>query len=81
VTAIDAPGEAQLRVRDWGTGLRTTDARLLIKLLRSNKPGHRGLGLVIADRVARLHGGALRFESPGDGAIVTLAVPIGGAGA
>jgi signal transduction histidine kinase len=67
--------EAWLTVRDWGPGLRTTDARLLIRLLQSTKPGHRGLGLVIVERIARLHGGALRFATPGDGTLVTLALP------
>jgi signal transduction histidine kinase len=67
-----------VRVRDWGVGLRTTNARLLIRLLSSTKPGHRGLGLVTVERVARLHGGTLRFESPGPGALVTLGLPRAG---
>ena len=62
-------------VRDWGVGLRTTNAKLLIRLLSSTKPGHRGLGLVIVERIVRLHGGTLRFESPGQGAVVMVGLP------
>ncbi len=62
-------------VRDWGPGLRTTNPKLLIRLLHSTKPGHRGLGLVTVERIARLHGGSLSFESPGDGTVVTLSLP------
>jgi signal transduction histidine kinase len=67
--------EARVTVRDWGPGLRTTNAKLLIRLLHSTKPGHRGLGLVTVERIARLHGGTLAFESPGDGTLVTLSLP------
>jgi len=67
--------ETRVTVRDWGPGLRTTSAKLLIRLLHSTKPGHRGLGLVTAERIARLHGGTLAFESPGDGTLVTLSLP------
>ena len=67
--------ETRVTVRDWGPGLRTTDAKLLIRLLHSTKPGHRGLGLVTVERIARLHGGTLAFESPGAGTLVTLSLP------
>jgi two-component system, NtrC family, sensor histidine kinase HydH len=75
ITGTTANGEVLVQVRDWGPGLRTTNPKLLFKLLQSTKPGHRGLGLVTVERIARLHGGELRFESPGDGALVTLALP------
>ena len=73
VTATSGPdGRVALAIRDHGSGLRTTNPKLLIRLLHSTKPGHRGLGLVTVERVARLHGGALEFESLPDGARVTL---------
>ena len=75
VTGTMVNGEALVQVRDWGPGLRTTNPKLLFKLLQSSKPGHRGLGLVTVERIARLHGGDLRFESPGEGTLVTLALP------
>jgi signal transduction histidine kinase len=75
ISATLEDDEALLSVRDWGPGLRTTDAKLLIRLLHSTKPGHRGLGLVTVERIARLHRGSLRFAAPGEGTLVTLALP------
>jgi signal transduction histidine kinase len=75
-----ADGEVALSVRDHGPGLRTTNPKLLIRLLQSAKPGHKGLGLVTVERVARLHGGRLEFESLSEGARVTLRLPAAGSG-
>jgi signal transduction histidine kinase len=47
----------------------------VIRPWHSTKPGHRGLGLVTVERIARLHGGVLRLESPADGARVSLVLP------
>lgn len=63
-----ASGYVALTVRDWGVGLRSTNPKVLVRL--------RGVGLVTAERVARLHGGALSFAAPGEGAEVTLTLPI-----
>ena len=76
VTLTPADGEIALSVRDHGTGLRTTNPKLLIRLLHSTKPGHQGLGLVTVERVARLHGGRVEFESLSPGARVTLRLPV-----
>jgi two-component system, NtrC family, sensor histidine kinase HydH len=68
--------ETRLEVRDWGAGLKTTNPKLLIRLMHSTKPGHRGLGLVCVERIARLHQGTVTFDSPAEGgALVTLALP------
>jgi C4-dicarboxylate-specific signal transduction histidine kinase len=75
VSAAVEGREVQVRVQDWGPGLRATDPKLVIRPWHSSKPGHRGLGLVTAERVARLHGGALRFATSPDGALVTLVLP------
>ena len=75
VTATAADGEAVLAVRDHGSGLRTTNPKLLIRLLHSTKPGHRGVGLVTVERVARLHGGTIEFDALGDGTRVRLRLP------
>ena len=75
VSARRDGGGVALSVRDWGTGLPTANPKLLIRLLHSTKPGHRGVGLMTAERVARLHGGALGFEALPDGARVTLQLP------
>jgi signal transduction histidine kinase len=78
VSAKTAGAETIIEVRDWGTGLKVTDPKLLIKLMHSNKAGHAGVGLVTVERVARLHRGTLAFEAPADGgAVVTLALPAG----
>ena len=68
-------GEAVLAVRDYGSGLKTTNPKLLIRLLQSTKPGHRGLGLVTVERVARLHGGTIEFDALADGTRVRLRLP------
>jgi len=75
VTAATAGDTAVLAVRDRGPGLRSTNPRLLIRLGHSTKAGHRGLGLLTVERIARLHGGHLTFESPGDGARIALNLP------
>jgi signal transduction histidine kinase len=75
VSAVVEGHDAVVSVRDWGSGLRTTDPRLVIRPWHSTKPGHRGLGLVTVERIARLHGGVLRLESPADGARVSLVLP------
>jgi signal transduction histidine kinase len=78
VSAARGPdGTTALIVRDFGPGLRSTNPKALLRLRRSTKPGHRGLGLLAVERIARLHGGQLRFESPGVGARVTLLLPGG----
>lgn len=63
----DRPGSVTLVVRDWGTGLRSTNPKVLIRLA--------GVGLLTVERVARLHGGHLSFAAPGDGAEVRLTLP------
>jgi signal transduction histidine kinase len=61
------PGAVTLVVRDWGTGLRSTNPKVLIRLA--------GVGLLTVERVARLHGGHLSFAAPGNGAEVRLTLP------
>ena len=75
VSASRTDEGAVASVRDFGAGLPTTNPKLLIRLLHSTKAGHRGVGLVTAERVVRLHGGTLSFEGLADGARVTLRLP------
>ncbi len=75
VTAARAAGEVVVSVRDRGEGLRTTNPKLLVRLGHSAKPGHRGYGLLVAERIARLHGGRLNFESTPEGTTVSLVLP------
>jgi signal transduction histidine kinase len=78
VSASVDGGEVLVTVRDWGRGLPTSSSKMPIRLMHSTKPGHRGLGLVTVERIARLHGGDLRFASSTDGTVVTLALPVRG---
>lgn len=75
VAAVADGARVTLTVRDWGSGLGTTDPRLLIRLMQSTKPGHVGLGLLVVERVARLHGGTMTLSSPGEGIEVALTLP------
>ena len=69
-------GQVALVVRDWGPGLRTTNARALIRLTTSSTTGRPAVGLVTTERVARLHRGALEFRNPTEGgAEITLLLP------
>ncbi|HSE92507.1 MAG TPA: HAMP domain-containing sensor histidine kinase [Methylomirabilota bacterium] len=78
IDARDAGDSAVLIVRDWGSGLRTTNPRALIRL--GYRPGDRPrVGLVTVERVARLHGGRIEFATPpGGGTEVRLTLPAAG---
>jgi signal transduction histidine kinase len=74
---VSSHGEAVLTVRDWGIGLKSTNAKILTRLTAgASGIRPRGVGLLTAERVARLHGGELRFLAPGDGAEVSLSLPL-----
>jgi signal transduction histidine kinase len=75
VSAATEGDTAVLAVRDRGPGLRSTNPRLVIRLGQSSKPGHRGTGLVIVERIARLHGGSVAFASSAAGATICLRLP------
>lgn len=63
------PWKYQVRVRDNGCGMeeevlsRITEAFYMVDKARSRKQHGAGLGLALADRIARVHGSALMFES------------------
>ena len=42
ISGTASGGEALVQVRDWGPGLRTTNPKLLFKLMHSTKPGTPG---------------------------------------
>lgn len=74
VAADDA--EARITVRDDGPGLGPGSLDDALAPFHTTKPHGTGLGLLIARRVAELHGGALEAQSPpGAGARFTLRWP------
>jgi two-component system, OmpR family, osmolarity sensor histidine kinase EnvZ len=84
VSLVAAGNVAELSVRDHGPGiapqLRGTAMQPFSRLDSARtRTGSVGLGLAIADRVARLHGGALQLHDPVDGEAglqVTVSIPL-----
>jgi signal transduction histidine kinase len=75
VDVSTAPGEGDtvaVIVRDLGSGFKAQNPGAVVRLMASTKPGHVGVGLLVAQRIARLHGGTLAFESHPDGGAVRL---------
>ena len=65
-------GKVAVVVRDTGGGFKTKNSAALVKLMATTKGGHVGIGLLVAQRVARLHGGTLTFETTPEGGVVRL---------
>jgi PAS domain S-box-containing protein len=61
---------------DSGSGIRQEDLLKLFQPYHTTKPGGHGLGLMIVQRIMRLHGGQVGVESrEGMGTVVTLQFP------
>ena len=61
---------------DTGAGIRAEDLGRLFQPYHTTKPGGNGLGLMIAQRIMREHGGQVGIESKeGVGTVVTLQFP------
>jgi signal transduction histidine kinase len=61
---------------DSGSGIRQEDLARLFQPYHTTKPGGHGLGLMIVQRIMRLHGGQVGVESrEGKGTVVTLQFP------
>lgn len=66
---IDVPAAQCVRLRDDGPGVDADKRRALQAALdEAQYEGRTGLGLMLADVVARAHGGRLHLTAPGDGA-------------
>lgn len=77
-------GRYLIRVRDDGCGMeeealsRITEAFYMVDKARSRKQHGAGLGLALADRIARVHGSELMFESrKGQGTEVRFLLEMG----
>jgi signal transduction histidine kinase len=70
-------GDVLVTVLDDGPGLPGGAAEF--RLFASSKPGGLGLGLPMAAKLVRLHGGELRLrDAPGGGAEALVRLPLGG---
>ncbi len=81
-TVAQAGGEAEIRVRDHGRGIRETESARVFEPFyrpsgRSEATGGWGLGLALVRQIAERHGGAVRYESPsGGGACFIVTLPV-----
>lgn len=76
VTAEAAEGWYVIAVADEGPGLGAEERSLAFEALRSTKPGHAGLGLNIATRVARRYRGTLSLEAAAVGTVARMSLPL-----
>jgi signal transduction histidine kinase len=68
---------AEVRIRDTGRGMPPDEQARIFETLYSTKSGGTGLGLAVAERIARAHGGDILVESePGRGTTMTVRIPL-----
>jgi signal transduction histidine kinase len=87
--ALEASGDSEVRVavdtaqpdavavtiHDAGAGFKPRNPNAVMRLMASTKPGHLGIGLLVAQRIARLHGGTLTIDTaPDGGGLVRFAI-------
>lgn len=77
ISAEEAAGDhVRLTVRDGGEGIPAETLSKIPSLFFTTKKGGTGLGLMVASRIVREHGGVLNIESqPGQGTAVTIEMP------
>lgn len=86
------PGDGMVTVRGTASGARycievtdtapaacEADSEAILRPFYTTKPGHSGLGLNIARRVARRYGGTLAVEQRAPGTSVVIALPLAAA--
>lgn len=70
------PGRWELSVRDEGAGIRPELVKKIFVPYFTTKPGGNGLGLAMANKVVRIHGGRLTVDSePGHGSRFVARMP------
>jgi signal transduction histidine kinase len=68
---------AEVRIRDTGRGIPPDQVERIFEPLYSTKSGGTGLGLAVAERIARAHGGEIGVESEaGRGTTMTVRIPL-----
>jgi two-component system sensor histidine kinase AtoS len=76
--ARDGADHVAFAVSDAGKGMNGSELAQATRPFYTTKPKGMGLGLAMADQVARAHEGTLRIDSaPGHGTTVTVRLPIG----
>ncbi|MCE7796383.1 HAMP domain-containing histidine kinase [Sphingobium sufflavum] len=78
-TVTRTGGHAEITVTDTGPGI--PPAQRAVALRRFGRLGHggaagHGLGLALVDAIARLHGGEVRLDSPGQGLRISIILPM-----
>jgi len=74
-------GEAEIAVRDTGSGISKEDIEHVFEAYFSRKEDGTGLGLAITKRIIEDHNGSIKIDSaPGAGTFVTIILPAEGPG-
>lgn len=75
-------GTAQITVRDYGPGVPEAELQHIfepfyrVSEARERSSGGVGLGLSIAERTVKLHGGTIRAANAHDGLLITIELPL-----
>jgi signal transduction histidine kinase len=70
----------RVSVADEGPGVKDEHRRkLFVEPFFTTKVRHRGLGLPVVYRIVHAHRGAVRYEAPGRGSIVSIVLPLAAA--
>jgi signal transduction histidine kinase len=78
-SADSRAGIVQWVINDDGPGLPKESASSLFQPFSSNRPGHAGLGLVLAQKLAMMHGGRISLtERPEGGCSARVSFPLAG---
>ncbi len=79
VTAIASAGQLRIVVADDGPGIPEEMVPRIFEVGVSGKKGGTGLGLALAHRIARAHGGDVRYVGNESGARFAIEIPTGSA--
>ncbi|HEV2948044.1 MAG TPA: HAMP domain-containing sensor histidine kinase [Gemmataceae bacterium] len=75
----EGAGIIEWEILDDGPGLPDEATSLLFRPFSSTRPGHVGLGLVLAQKLVMMHGGRLRLENrPEGGCSAVVSLPVNG---
>jgi signal transduction histidine kinase len=80
VRAAPAAARYSIQVEDSGAGVPESRRGAVLEPFHTTKPGHAGLGLNIARRIAERYGGALLFSARPVGTLVALDLELAAAG-